>query len=147
MAIVSWWYPNSWLWKVMWIRDVYTRSRIRIFPFRIPRSQIQIQKDSGFRIRIKEKEVKYFNSKIVSKLLEIWCGMFIPDSDLDPGSRGQKVIGSRIRIRNTHCRVLCRVLLDKLCICVLYVCLWVVRPLSLIILLCHWPSHKLEVSE
>jgi hypothetical protein len=52
----------------------------------------------GSRIRI--KEFKYFNPKIVSKL-------FIPDPDPDflpipnSGSGGQKVTGSRIRIRNT----------------------------------------------
>ncbi len=46
--------------------------------------------------------------KIVSKLSEIWSGMFILILDLDflpipnPGSRGQKKgTGSRIRIRNT----------------------------------------------
>ncbi len=41
--------------------------------------------------------------KIVSKLSEIWSGLFIPDSDPDfftqPGSRGKK--GTRSRIRNT----------------------------------------------
>jgi hypothetical protein len=48
-----------------------------------------------------------FTQKIDSKLSEIWSGMFIPDPDLDflpipdPGSRGQKGTGSRIRIRNT----------------------------------------------
>ncbi len=46
---------------------------------------------------------------MVSKLWEIWSGLFIPDPDpdflpiLDTGSKGQKapVPGSRIRIRNT----------------------------------------------
>jgi hypothetical protein len=53
------------------------------------------------------KNLSIFNPKIVSKLPEIWSGMFIPDPDLDllpipdPGSRGQKSIGSRIRIHDT----------------------------------------------
>ncbi len=44
---------------------------------------------------------------MVIKLSEIWSGLFIPDPDSDylpfpePGSRGQKGTGSRIRIRNT----------------------------------------------
>jgi hypothetical protein len=40
----------------------------------------------------------------VYKLSDISSGMFIPDPDPDfthPGSRGQKGIGSQIRIRNT----------------------------------------------
>ncbi len=63
----------------------------------------------GSRIRI--KEFKYFNpkktKKMVSKLEKIWSGLFIPDPDADflpipdPGSRGQKGTGSRIRICNT----------------------------------------------
>jgi hypothetical protein len=76
-------------------------SRIRIFPFRI----------RIFSSRIHIKENKY--SKIVSKLSEIWSGLFIPDPDPDflpipdpgpgvkkasvPRSRGQKGTGSRIR--------------------------------------------------
>ncbi len=50
-------------------------SRIRIFSH--SGSQIQGQKDSRIRIRI--KEFKYFNPKIVSKLSEIW---FVPDPEL-----------------------------------------------------------------
>jgi hypothetical protein len=48
----------------------------------------------------------YFQ-KLVSKLSEILAGLIIPDPDPvylpipDPGSRGQKGTGSRIRIRNT----------------------------------------------
>ncbi len=61
------------------IRDVYPGSEF--FPIRDTRSRIQGQKDS--RIRIRMKEFKYFNPKIVSKLSEIWSGMFIPDPDLD----------------------------------------------------------------
>ncbi len=37
---------------------------------------------------------------MVSKLSEIWSGLFIPD----PESKGQKGTGSRIRIRNTDFR-------------------------------------------
>jgi hypothetical protein len=75
-------------------------SRIRIFS--IP------DRDPGSRIRI--KEFKYFNPKIVSKLWEIGCGMFIPDPDLDfyypsriPGSEVKNLPnpGFRILIRNT----------------------------------------------
>ncbi len=59
----------------------------------------------GFRIRI--KEFKYLNpKKMVPKLLEIWFGLFIPDPDFlhipDPGSRGQKGTGSRIRNTGYH---------------------------------------------
>ncbi len=49
------------------------------------------------------KEFKYFNPKMVSKLQEIWSRFFNPDPDpdflpiSDPGSRGQKGTGSRIR--------------------------------------------------
>ncbi len=55
------------------------------------------------RSRIWYKEFNYFNPKNVSKLSEIWTGLFIsnPDPDFltipDPGSRGQKSTGSRIR--------------------------------------------------
>ncbi len=44
---------------------------------------------------------------MVSKLSQIWFGLFIPDPDpeflpiLDPGSSGQKGTGFRILIRNT----------------------------------------------
>ncbi len=68
---------------------------------------VQGQKDSESRIRIRIKEFRYLTHKIVSKLSEIWSGFFIPDPDPDflpipdPGSRGQKGTGSRIRIRNT----------------------------------------------
>jgi hypothetical protein len=72
------------------------------FPSRIPDPNFS---HLGSRIRI--KRFKYFNTKIVSKLSEIWLGLFIPDPDLvfffypsripDPGwSRGQRGTGSRI---------------------------------------------------
>jgi hypothetical protein len=64
----------------------------------------------GSRIRI--KEFKYFIlKKIVSKLSETWSGLLFPDHDPeflpipDPGSRGLKGTGSRIRRRNTDCEM------------------------------------------
>jgi len=56
------------------------------------------------------KNLSILTQKITSKLSEIWFGLFIPDPDQDPefvpipdpGSRGQKGTGSRIRIRNTE---------------------------------------------
>ncbi len=86
--------------SVLRIRDVYPGFRIRNFPFRN-----QDQRDSGSRISIKEFK-NLSTQKSVSKLMEIWFGMFIPDPDLDffiyPGSRieGKK----RHRIRNTAIR-------------------------------------------
>ncbi len=65
----------------------YPGSGIRIFP-----SRIYGQNHSRICIRTKD----FFSQKIVSKLSEIWSGMFIPDlyldflPVLDPGSRGQK---------------------------------------------------------
>ncbi len=50
-------------------------------------------RDTG---RIRIKEFKYFNQKMVSKLSEIWSRLFIPYPDpdflpiLDPGFKGQK---------------------------------------------------------
>jgi hypothetical protein len=55
------------------------------------------------------KNLSNFNQKNVSKLSEIWSGMFIPDPEIDflpiPdfGSRGQKGTGSRNLIRKTDC--------------------------------------------
>ncbi len=52
----------------------------------------------GSRIRI--EEFKYLTKKMVSKLLDIWSGLFIPDPDPDffthPGSRIQGSKGHRI---------------------------------------------------
>ncbi len=53
------------------------------------------------------KNWSVLTKKMVSKLSVMWSGLFIPDPDPDflpipdPGSRGQKGTGSRIRIRNT----------------------------------------------
>jgi hypothetical protein len=64
----------------------------------------------GSRIRI--KEFKYFNPKkwfLRSRKYDPGCSSLTPDLDADflpipdPGSRGQKGTGSRIRIRNTDC--------------------------------------------
>ncbi len=74
--------------------------RIRFFP-----SRIRIFFHPGFRIRIKVFKYYFQPKKMVSKLCEIWSGLFIPDPDFlpipDPGSRGQKGTGSRIWIPNT----------------------------------------------
>jgi hypothetical protein len=51
------------------------------FPFRIPDPNFF---HPGSRIRI--KEFKYLNHKMVSKLSEIWSGFYIPDPDPESGS-------------------------------------------------------------
>ncbi len=72
---------------VLWIRDDYRGSRIRLIFY--PGSEL-------FPSRIPDlhKKFKYFNPK-----------KWFPDPDFlpvpDPGSRGQKGTGSRIRFRNT----------------------------------------------
>jgi hypothetical protein len=66
---------------VLWIRDVYSGFRIRVFSILDPNFF-----HPGSRIRL--KKFKYFNLK---------KGFL---STPDPGSRGQKGTGSRIRIRN-----------------------------------------------
>jgi hypothetical protein len=84
---------------VLRIRDVYPGSRIRLFPTRIPDPNCL---HPGSRIRI--KEFKYFNPK----KWFLSSRKYDPDPNadflpfLDPGSRGQKGTGSRIRIRNTE---------------------------------------------
>ncbi len=71
------------------IRDVYPRSRIRIFSIPVPVSA--------------SKNLGILTQKMVSRLSKLWSGLFIPDPDSDflpipdPGSRGQKGTGSRIR--------------------------------------------------
>ncbi len=55
-----------------------------------------------------QRNIELFTNKIVKKLLKIWS--WDPESEIrkkpipDPGSRGQKGTGSRIRIRNTDPR-------------------------------------------
>jgi hypothetical protein len=92
--------------QAVWlIRDVYPGSDF--FPSRIPDPNFF---HPGFRILI--KEFKYFYPKkwfLSSRKYDPGCSsrICIPDSDPDflpipdPGSRGQKGTGSRIRIRNT----------------------------------------------
>jgi len=82
--------------SVLRIRDVYPGSRIRLFSMPDPTCL-----HPGSRILI--KEFQYFNpKKMVSKLLKIWSGLFIPDPgsgcwlSTHPGSRGQKGTQSRI---------------------------------------------------
>ncbi len=71
-----------------------------------PGSRIQGHNDPGSRIQIRIKE--FLTEKIVSKLSEIWSGMFIPDPGsgswiyTHPGSRGQKGIGSQIPDPDPH---------------------------------------------
>ncbi len=51
-----------------------------------------------------QRIIELFTKKIVKKLFKIWSwdpGSEIRDPIPDPGSRGQKGTGSRIRIRNT----------------------------------------------
>ncbi len=87
------------------VADQGCLSRIRIF-------SIPDQKDSRSRIRIHITEFKYFFPKkfiLNSRKYDLGCSspIRIPDPDLDflpipdPGTRGQKGTGSRIRIRNT----------------------------------------------
>jgi hypothetical protein len=70
--------------------------------------------DTGSRIRISIKEFEYFNPKkwfLSTQKYDPGCPSdpdFLPIPD--PGSRGQKGTGSRIRIRNTACP---RLLLSK----------------------------------
>jgi hypothetical protein len=68
-----------------WWTDLYLTLTA---PFNIPDSnffqsvsRIQAQKDS--RIRIPIKNLSILTQKIVSKLSEIWSGMFIPDPNVD----------------------------------------------------------------
>ncbi len=87
---------------VLLIRDVYPRSRILIFPFWI---SVPGTKRFGSQILIRVRVFKYFLiQKNVSRLSELWSGMFIPDPRsrikilifspiLDSGSRGQKGTG------------------------------------------------------
>ncbi len=64
------------------------------------------------------KNLSILNQKIVSKLLEIWSGLFITDPDpgsgsgffTHHGSSGQKGTGSRIRIRSTELKMFCCVI-------------------------------------
>ncbi len=71
----------------------------------------RIRKNS-FHPEFASKNLSILTPKKVTKLLEIWSGLFIPDPDPDilpipyPGYRGLKGTGSRIRniVRNIVCR-------------------------------------------
>ncbi len=79
------------------------RSWIRIFPSRIPDPNF-------FHPGSSSKTLSILTPKNVSKLSEIWFGLFILDPDHDfypsripePGSRGQKDTGSRISDPDTQ---------------------------------------------
>ncbi len=73
----------------------------------------EFSRDSGSRIQFRIEEFKYLSiltQKIVSKVSEIWSGMFIPDPNVnflpipDPRPRVKKAPdpGSRIWIRNSQ---------------------------------------------
>ncbi len=71
----KWWWLNLWL-AVLRIRDVYHGSRIRIF-------SIPDLGSKRFRIPDSHQRISILTQKIVSKLSEIWSGLFIPDPDPD----------------------------------------------------------------
>ncbi len=83
-------------------RDIYPRSRIRLFPSRIPNPRLT---RFQIRIRIKEFTQVFLIQKTYTKSSKVRYGMFIPDlgpgsgffSIPDTGSRGQKSTGIRIR--------------------------------------------------
>ncbi len=82
---------------VLQIRDVYPGSRIRIFPSRIPDPG---SKDSGSRIRTRIKEFKklFLSFRKSDQWEKDHPGSQIRIFSItDPGSRGQKGTGSRIR--------------------------------------------------
>jgi hypothetical protein len=95
--------------KIASVADPGCLSRIRLYSTRIPDPNCL---HPGSRIRI--KEYKYFDPKkpqkwfLSSRKYDPGCSSRIPDPDADflpipdPGSRGQKGTGSRIRIRNTE---------------------------------------------
>jgi hypothetical protein len=74
---------------VLRIRDVYPSSWTGIFPARI-----QGQKDSGFRIRI--KEFKYLSFRKYYLGFRIWILIFYPSWIPDPGVKKALDSGSRI---------------------------------------------------
>ncbi len=86
------------------IWDVYPGSRIRLFSIPNPGSELSPSRipDPHQSILTPKKPKKWFLS---SRKYDPGCSYRIPDADFlpipDPGSRGQKGTGSRIRIRNT----------------------------------------------
>jgi hypothetical protein len=79
--------------SVLRIRDVYSGSRIRIFP-----SRIQAQRDPGSRST--SKNLNIFNPKNCLKALGILSGIFIPDPEFF-SFQDLRVKKHWIRIRNT----------------------------------------------
>ncbi len=102
-------FTQQYLQAVLRIRDVCPG--FDFFSSRIPG-----QTDSRIHIRIRNKEFTYLTQKMVSKLSEIWSGMFIPDPDLhllpiqdpgvkkapDPGS-GSATLHTRQKVTLTKC--------------------------------------------
>ncbi len=80
---------RPWAWPSPWYGSCPAERQSSI---RKQNTRIQGQKDSGSRIRIKENKNRIFNSKIISKLSELWSGMLIPD----PGSGSWFFYPSRI---------------------------------------------------
>ncbi len=67
-----------------------------------PESRVKKIPKPGTQVRIRIKKNIFSPKKLFSKLSKNLSGIFIPDPDFfHSGSRGQKVIGSRIRILNT----------------------------------------------
>ncbi len=72
------------------------------FPSRIPdHKDSRITKIPGSRVASASKNLSILPQKIVSRLSEIWSGMFIPDPDTGYGSWLFTHPRSRIRIRST----------------------------------------------
>ncbi len=88
--------------KNLCVADPGCLSRIRIFSIQDPGSRIQGQKDSGSA----SKNSSILPQKIVSKLSEIWSGLFIlifyPSRIPDPMVKKAPDPGYWIRIRNTE---------------------------------------------
>ncbi len=88
------------------VADLGCLSRIPDPNFFHPGSRVQGEKDSRIPDPYSHQRISILTQKVVSKLSEIWSGMFIPDPDLDflpipnPESRDQEGSGSCIRIRN-----------------------------------------------
>ncbi len=99
---------NIWQWDYRSVFKFATSANILVISVADPGCLSRIP-DPNFSIpdswskRSASNNPSLFNPKIVSKLSEIWSGMFIPDPNLDflpipnPRSRAQKGTGSRIR--------------------------------------------------
>jgi hypothetical protein len=118
---------------VLRIRDVYPGSRIRLFSIPDPGSEL-----FPSRIPDPHQRIKYFSPKwfLRSKKYDPGGSSRIPDPDFlpipDPGSRGQKGTGSRIRISNTGANIYFFYFLWRARVCwpLLFLCrahLWFLR--------------------